>query len=427
MTPMHRFSRRLLLAAGCLLLGWPAAADNNMEQMQQSTVRIVCKSKTAFSTGSGFVVSTERITYLVTNYHVASCAKANEAEQLFAVLMAKDVVPLVAEWADADKDLVLLRATRALGRPAVRLADTSLVTTGSAVVVVGFPGAADHVVDTDDFAVPTVTRGNIGRIIHSDSSGIRYFQHSAPTNPGNSGGPVFDEAGNVIGVNSLKALINGLSLVDGKVASERVANGEGIAFAIDVAELIPHLKAQGISYAQADGSVVAGTLLAVTAAALLGAGGVVGATPSGRALLRQIRTPVSRRPLTPAGRSRLPVTPAGRSRQVAATGRIRILEGSLAGMEVPVQAGVVLGRDPAHAQLVFPQDDTAVSRVHCDIRFDSTAGLFEVRDLESRNGTFIVSSSQSPRRLAKGAVEKLAPGQNILIGSPRNRVVLDLS
>jgi FHA domain len=111
----------------------------------------------------------------------------------------------------------------------------------------------------------------------------------------------------------------------------------------------------------------------------------------------------------------------------AQPGRIRILGGALAGMEVPVSARVILGRDPTQARIVFPSEDTAVSRRHCEIRFDSAVALFEVRDLGSRNGTFIANGSDPPRRLAPDVVERLPAGQNILVGSSRNRLVLELS
>ena len=107
-------------------------------------------------------------------------------------------------------------------------------------------------------------------------------------------------------------------------------------------------------------------------------------------------------------------------------GKIRILGGSLAGMEVPVSARVILGRDPTKAQIVFPSEDMAVSRRHCEIQFDSADSLFEVRDLGSRNGTFVTNGSDPPRRLAPDVAERLAPGQYILVGSSRNRLALEL-
>jgi pSer/pThr/pTyr-binding forkhead associated (FHA) protein len=95
-------------------------------------------------------------------------------------------------------------------------------------------------------------------------------------------------------------------------------------------------------------------------------------------------------------------------------------------MEVAVSAKVVLGRDPIQAQIVFPSEDTAVSRRHCEISFNEATSQFEIRDLESRNGTFIVKDPGPPRRLVPDVVERVAPGQTVLVGSSRNRLVLEL-
>jgi hypothetical protein len=107
-------------------------------------------------------------------------------------------------------------------------------------------------------------------------------------------------------------------------------------------------------------------------------------------------------------------------------GKIRILDGALAGMEVQVSKWITVGRDPTKAQLVFPSGDTAVSRQHCEIRFDPADGLFEVRDLGSRNGTFIANGASPRRRLSPNITERLPPGQTVLVGSSHNRLVLEL-
>jgi hypothetical protein len=151
-------------------------------------------------------------------------------------------------------------------------------------------------------------------------------------------------------------------------------------------------------------------LLAMIVFMLAGMGSVLLALPSGRALL-----------------FRRDVYHAARAGGRPSTGCIRVVEGALSGLEVPLSQPVVLGRDPDQAQVVFPADDTTVSRRHCDIRFDSTAGLFEVRDLGSSNGTFVVAGAEPPRRLPGNGRERLSPGQNILIGSPKNRLVLVLA
>jgi hypothetical protein len=180
---------------------------------------------------------------------------------------------------------------------------------------------------------------------------------------------------------------------------------------VDAAELLPHLKAMGVPYAMATLTPldVAMILVGTAAALLMAAGGILIMTPAGRNWLLRRAAPSN---------SRVAVK--------VQTGRIRVLGGALAGMEVPISGKLILGRDPAGAQMVFPREDTAVSRQHCEIRFDSAGALFEVRDLGSRNGTFVANGSDPPRRLAPDVVERLAPGQNILVGSSRNRLVLEL-
>jgi Trypsin-like peptidase domain/FHA domain len=400
-----------MLGLGMLLLAllFHVSAPN-MEQMQQSTVRIICGAKGEIYSGSGFVIGTDRVTYVVTNHHVTACAASNGKQDLAILLPPYGTLPIHVIWADPDLDLAVVRSNKSLGRPAVRLADTGSVMSGAPVTVIGFPGAADVVVDTEDIAVPSVSRGNVGRVIPG-ANGVHYFQHTASTNPGNSGGPLYDETGNVIGVNSLKALTLVAAISGGQVSADRVPKGEGIAAAVDAAELLPHLKAMGVPYAMATLTPldVAMMLVGTATALLMMAGGIVIMTPAGRDwLLRRARS---------------------NSRAVVhvQTGRVRVLAGALAGTEVPISKKLVLGRDPTKAQMLFPRDDTAVSRQHCEIRFDSASALFELRDLGSRNGTFVANGSDPPRRLAPDVVERLAPGQNILVGSSRNRLVLELS
>jgi hypothetical protein len=397
----------LALVLLALLFHAPAA---NMEQLQQSTVRIVCKTKGGVALGSGFVVGTDFVTHIVTNLHVVRCAEPGEKQDLSVLLSQGVFVPIDIEWNNPELDLAIVRSNQPLDRPAVKFAETASVVPGAPVTVIGFPAAADNVVDTKDFAVPSVSRGNISRVVKSN--GVRYFQHTASTNPGNSGGPVYDEAGNVIGVNSRKALAVVATISGGQISTDRVTQGEGIAAAVDSAELLPRLKEMEVPFITTSFTPldIAMFLLAAAAAFLLASGGILVMTAAGRDWL-----------LRGAGRSNSRVAAHVR------TGKIRVLGGALAGMEVPISAKVVLGRDPAKAQIVFPREDTAVSRQHCEIRFDSADALFEVRDLGSTNGTFVANGSDPPRRLAPDVVEQLAPGQNILVGSSRNRLVLELS
>jgi pSer/pThr/pTyr-binding forkhead associated (FHA) protein len=93
---------------------------------------------------------------------------------------------------------------------------------------------------------------------------------------------------------------------------------------------------------------------------------------------------------------------------------------------VPIRDRTILGRDPAGAHVVFPETDMSVSRRHCEIVYNSTAMVFELRDLGSRNGTFIVRNDGPPRRLAPDVAERVAPGAKVLVGSTTNSLVLEV-
>ena len=77
----------LALVLLALLFHAPAA---NMEQLQQSTVRISCKTWGGVGLGSGFVVGTDFVTHVVTNLHVVRCAEPGEKQDL-SVLLSQGV------------------------------------------------------------------------------------------------------------------------------------------------------------------------------------------------------------------------------------------------------------------------------------------------------------------------------------------------
>ncbi len=394
----------LALLLPLMLFHHPAIANNTsaFDRMQRSTVRIICEPTTSTRSlyGSGFVVGIGdgSVTYLATNHHVAFCAETPSEQHLSVVREDGNMATAAIVWDDATNDLAILSSPDPPNRPSVTLANTTSVAVGDPVVAVGFPHAADLLSATRNLATPSVTPGTITRIDPARPDGARQFQHNADTAGGSSGGPLFDAAGAVIGINTLKAAAPG----DGV---------RGLTAAVDVAALLPGLTAQRIPYTMettVTSADVANVLLLAALLMLAAAGTVLVATAPGRAWLQGLRTGFG-----------------GSPRRAAQGGHIRITGGSLAGMEVPVAASLVLGRDPSLAQIVFPIDDRTISRRHCEIRFDPGAAVFEIRDLGSRNGTFLAGSGE-PRRLSADTVERVPPGQKVLVGSPHNSLVLEL-
>ena len=136
------------------------------------------------ATGSGAIVSTEG--HVLTAAHVvAGAGRVN-------VLTAQGTKSAKVLRVDEANDLAVLKLTDG-AFPALPVAPSRKVRLGQAVATIGFPN-----VEIQGFS-PKITRGEISSV-----SGIgddpRAWQISVPVQPGNSGGALLDENGNVIGV-----------------------------------------------------------------------------------------------------------------------------------------------------------------------------------------------------------------------------------
>jgi S1-C subfamily serine protease len=152
--------------------------------------------RTVEQTGTGFIVSTSG--HVITNYHVIGACVGDIRASLAA--QPSSVLRLVST--DEINDLALLQVSQTFNDVAAIRATS--IHPGDAIIVIGYPL---HGLLTSDF---TVTSG-----IVSSLSGLlndtRYLQISAEVQSGNSGGPLLDTSGNVVGVVSSK--LNALKLV----------------------------------------------------------------------------------------------------------------------------------------------------------------------------------------------------------------------
>lgn len=211
------------------------------------TVWVVARQDDAFSTGSGFFVAPNLV---ITNFHVVEGAISIEiANTELGRYFPAEVVDLEGPFSSNGRDLALLRVRGATGKPMTVATGTEDLTL-STVYAVGYPGdmlendpAMQDLRNGTSGAIPqapiTVGQVTTGRTTREGS----LLFHSASINTGNSGGPLIDACGRVVGVNTF---------YQGDQAQIRVLPG-----AIASADLMRFLRKNRISAVE-DASVCTG-------------------------------------------------------------------------------------------------------------------------------------------------------------------------
>lgn len=388
-----------------------ARADTDANALISSSVRIFCKSAQGLSSGSGFVVGKDG-KFVLTNSHVASNCDAiavmsprdsGDPKQTTATVVWDSKTSVSKRYLDA----ALLSLAQSVDRPGVDFANKKTVALRDPVIAVGYPGAADGVGTLESAIKPTITQGHVSRILtrrpdgeDSGGNGVGLYQITASIGPGSSGGPLFNEYGEVIGINTEKALIRMATITDqGNVGLERVPLMDGVAWSQEIDELLPILQERGIGYhLTTERRNWFWSWLSrepVTAAALGGVAVLLLVTLSAFVL----RLPGFTANLVPGGGWHL--AKAEQSAVSKTTPHAVGLAGPYSGSRFPLDADLVFGRDLKLCNVVFSADADGISSRHCSLRFDAAANAFELRDFGSTNGTFVdgkrVSSSVASR------------------------------
>jgi hypothetical protein len=193
------FAFAVLLPTFLITLIAPIQADTPPEVItrgKQSTVLIEVKpsddSGTAFSIGGGF---------LITNQHVVESVRPNS--RVNAVINAGEsnqkVVQAKVIRADKNLDLALLKIDPSAAPPALELGDSNTLVETIPVTAFGFPFGTDLSVGRERYPNITVTTGKVSSL-RKAAGLLEQIQLDASLNPGNSGGPVINSKGQVVGI-----------------------------------------------------------------------------------------------------------------------------------------------------------------------------------------------------------------------------------
>ena len=454
----------------------PADARNSVVWIKESLSVPELKAQGAWA-GTGWAVGTpgEKVKYIVTNGHVVEQAYAwpkgmddpfdyelkngvsfekalkektgkkisdlewkTEIRVYFSQASNDYSIPEVVYFSGpSEKDIAILKLEEPTNkRIALLVKDSDQVQVGEEVTALGFPGVSDNVQDPETInhgiEDVTVTKGIISKRVKPNARDYDTFQMDASINHGNSGGPLVDKDGYVVGMNTLgnaKDSNMNYAIVSNEIIN--VLNSERIGYKTSALKnpALLSLIAVGVFF------LIGGIIMLViptgkktaAAGAITGAAAGMGAVPQPQPGINpyaaQQRPVAQGYPQQAAVPAASPAAAAGVQRQAApqqpaaaqAQGRpiLKCVKGQFAGKAFDLSRGnVVLGRDPASCNLVFNKDTPGISSKHCQMSYDSASGSFILTDLGSSYGTYTGNGKKLepnvPERLSAGDVFYLA-------------------
>lgn len=181
---------------------------------QNSGNKIATTLDNSWSVGSGCILDSKG--YIVTNYHVIG----NVKDEIYVTLYGGEVIKGRAVWSNKNMDLAVIKIDVA-GLPSAIMGDSDSLRIGEKAIAIGNPLGFEF--------QGTLTSGVISGLNRSIEVEGNYMedliQTDASINSGNSGGPLMNGKGEVIGINTVK-----------------VASAEGIGFAIPVNQVKPIIE-----------------------------------------------------------------------------------------------------------------------------------------------------------------------------------------
>ena len=418
----------LLLIAGVIFIVFGAfglAGEGGMDpyEARNSVVMIysylqLTDGQSAGAMGTGFAIGTpgEPVEYIVTNGHVVEYGYVGPKEyqgqvasagvQVYFSAAENDYVTAEVVYYSPfnDKDIAIIKLpSKTEKREAISIKDADTVEIGDTAYALGYPGVASssqqfNTYDANDI---TLTKGIISKRTKPVWSNYSAFQMDVYINHGNSGGPLVDEKGFLIGINSSGAV-------------DEQGKSEGVNFAITSAELVKILDSENIHYTMAGGGLswaptwFAYVFLPMGVLALIG--GILLLIVSHK---KKQLTPVY------AGAE---ANNAGSSRGFAGKHAVlRGVTGKYAGQSFDLLQGrVVIGRDPAVCNIVFDPNTPGISGRHCQVVYDPNEDCFLITDLGSSYGTFLSGG----KKLTANVTERLSAGDTFYLCDNANRFIV---
>ncbi len=444
----------ILILVLCLSLGITAYADTNeVNQTRQSVVVVrPCLDLKNYGTsylgwGTGFFVDDGNGSpvYLVTNYHVIQDFILYGAGELISYPIdgidfegrakihvfydSEDFEEAYYVSGDPIKDLAILKLVGPTSkRVGLKLMTPSDGMVGSDIWAVGYPGLSDNSFAdaTTRWGITdaTVTKGAISRLFHQSGTGVSEIQIDCDIKHGNSGGPLINDMGSVLGVTTW-----GVSSSD-----------EGINYAISIEEVMTMMDQLSLTYSRASAVVPAENpeptpepvpakkgldltfwLIIAVAAVIVIAAVII--------IIALLRSKAKKKAAAEASAAAAAAA-AARERELAAQAQaqpqkvayIRSLAAQHRGSRLQLGSReIVIGRNRDCA-IAFKDGTPGVSGRHCSLRWDASSRDFVLTDLNSSYGTFLLSG----QKLTPNVPYHVSAGEQFYLGDDSNMLRVEL-
>lgn len=403
----------LILALAFSFTFTSASADADaVKNARNGVVRIAFPFQDATGSyvqqGSGFFVGKEGepVEYIITNAHVVTITDdqgnvLGYPDQVFVVFddfnSDSTVKANVLQVFENGVDLAILRleAPTTL-RKQLPLRSTKEVGIMDLIYALGFPAIAD---DSSGYAPSkmedvTITEGKVTKELYQDGE-TNYLQIDAAISSGNSGGPLVDENGAVVGINT---------------SGRDPGHGTGFGYALYIDYAMDYFNTMGYPYTTVPSGETTPGAGGETNNTSVVAGGTTPTTPvpeptpwyvylaiaivvaAAAVFVYQLLERKKKQAMPAESGYTVPVgkpTESIRSgRQITSIGQTNVLSGKT----YPLRGKTTIGRDPASCQIVFPPKTPGISGKHCMVQ-ELTQGLV-VTDLGSTYGTFLENGTK---------------------------------
>ncbi len=388
-----------------------SAEVTDITSAKNGVVCVVNNSQT--SQGSGFAIGKpgEPVQFIVTNNHVVEEWKGYTPDTAYVYFSAAANNFMVANvyYYNEEKDIAVLKLPEPTTmREALTLCPADAIDLSDDFAALGYPNIGSENTDYAKFDVSdiVVTRGGIKKADRINSEEVYLLDMTIEN--GNSGGPVVNSKGQVVGISSF-----GINMADVTIAP---------SYAIAIDELIGSIDTNTIPITVATSSNISPLLIAILAAALVliailivvlvmvrknkgGKGGEGGTQPTGATYPLVTGTTAGT-----AGGTAPPKTAPSPSPKQA---RLVAMNGYLNGKTFAVNGTSRIGRDSSKCNIAFPVNSKGISARHCEISFDGK--VCTITDLGSSYGTFVNGS-----KLAANSPQVLKSGDKFYLAAPEN-------